>query len=160
MYQNVVNIFPMYWSENIAQLRKSLGESQEEFAARFGIKRSLVGKWERGETEPQLAALLELEKLAGVPLSQFCTQRLTREVLGSSYQLVAEPGRPTYHAGLGQAAVLAALEEMRLAMEAERETAAAERAENARFRKEITLLKKRMELLDAEVLRIGAKGKK
>jgi len=37
----------------LAQRRRALGLSQEQFAERLGIERSTVVRWEAGQTEPQ-----------------------------------------------------------------------------------------------------------
>jgi transcriptional regulator with XRE-family HTH domain len=38
---------------HLASRRKSLGYSQEHLAAELGVDRTTVGRWERGETDPQ-----------------------------------------------------------------------------------------------------------
>ena len=50
-------------SSEIRNLRKSLNLTQEQFAARLGIARSTVAKWECGETKPSKMALKLLEAL-------------------------------------------------------------------------------------------------
>ncbi|MFZ9981745.1 MAG: helix-turn-helix domain-containing protein [Cyclobacteriaceae bacterium] len=55
-------------NENIRSLRKSLNLTQEEFAARLQIKRSLVGAYEEGRAEPRLELLCKMADLGGVPV--------------------------------------------------------------------------------------------
>jgi len=55
-------------NENIRSLRKSLNLTQEEFAARLQIKRSLVGAYEEGRAEPRLELLCKMADLEGIPV--------------------------------------------------------------------------------------------
>ena len=55
-------------NENIRSLRKSLNLTQEEFAARLQIKRSLVGAYEEGRAEPRLELLCKMADLGGIPV--------------------------------------------------------------------------------------------
>jgi transcriptional regulator with XRE-family HTH domain len=50
-------------SSNIKFLRKQQGLTQEQFAEKIGIKRSLVGAYEEGRAEPGLNYLLTMSKL-------------------------------------------------------------------------------------------------
>ena len=42
-------------AENLKALRKAKGLSQEELAARLGVSRQAVSKWETGEAAPDLS---------------------------------------------------------------------------------------------------------
>ncbi len=55
-------------NENIRAIRKRLGLTQEQFATRLGIKRSLVGAYEEGRAEPRLELLSKMAELAGIAL--------------------------------------------------------------------------------------------
>ncbi len=162
----------MYLGNNIFMIRTHWKESQEVFGRRFGVGRSLVSKWEGGESDPGVSVLVQLEGLTGVPFARLVGERLAPEDL-SSYQgqkedwsvAVKDPEEdsvPRYKVQSSPASnsndeLLEALKALRMALEAEREIAAAERAENARFRKEFELMKKRLELMDAELLRLAGK---
>ena len=52
-------------NENIRFLRKQLGLTQDQFAQRLGIKRSLVGAYEEGRAEPRLELLQKMAQLGG-----------------------------------------------------------------------------------------------
>lgn len=52
-------------NENIRFLRKSLGLTQDQFAQKLDIKRSLVGAYEEGRAEPRLELLQKMAALAG-----------------------------------------------------------------------------------------------
>ena len=52
--------------EKILSLRKSMGLSQEELAARVGVSRQAVSKWELGESVPDVDKLLALSQIFGV----------------------------------------------------------------------------------------------
>lgn len=56
----------MKLSEKICYCRKKAGMSQEALAARIGVSRQAVSKWETGEAEPELGKLRLLAEAFGV----------------------------------------------------------------------------------------------
>lgn len=48
--------------ENIKELRKARGLSQEELACIIGTERSTISKWETGEAKPRTDLLVKLAK--------------------------------------------------------------------------------------------------
>ena len=58
-------------SGNIRRLRESLGETQGEFASRFGVEQPTVSRWERGLSPPERKYLSGMALLAGVDESSF-----------------------------------------------------------------------------------------
>ncbi len=52
-------------SDNIKYLRKKLGLTQEQFAERIGIKRSLVGAYEEGRADPRITNLINMADIFG-----------------------------------------------------------------------------------------------
>jgi transcriptional regulator with XRE-family HTH domain len=155
----------MYLGKNLAILRRHWSESQEAFGERFGTGRSVVYRWENNETEPPLSAMVMLEELTGVSIIKWVTTNINPEdlpsypiVSGGKEDLLKEPDYAKVLKN-GDSETLEALKSLRLALEAERESAAAERAENAKFRKEFDFLKKKVELLDTEVMRTAGKKK-
>ena len=57
-------------ANRLYQYRKSMGISQEELAARIGVSRQAVSKWERAEASPDTDNLIELSKIYGVSLDE------------------------------------------------------------------------------------------
>lgn len=55
-------------ADRLVKLRKENGMSQEELAARIGISRQAVSKWERAEASPDTDNLIQLARLYGVSL--------------------------------------------------------------------------------------------
>ena len=55
-------------ANRLVELRKKSGLSQEELAARLGLSRQAVSKWERAEASPDTDNLICLAKLYGVSL--------------------------------------------------------------------------------------------
>ena len=55
-------------ANRLVQLRKDSGLSQEELAARIGVSRQAVSKWERAEASPDTDNLILLARLYGVSL--------------------------------------------------------------------------------------------
>ncbi len=58
-------------NESIRALRKQLGLTQDQFAAKLKIKRSLVGAYEEGRAEPRLELIQQIAKLGKIPLESF-----------------------------------------------------------------------------------------
>jgi transcriptional regulator with XRE-family HTH domain len=48
----------------VRRARLLLGETQSEFAARFGVETSTVPRWERGFVKPRPKALAQITKMA------------------------------------------------------------------------------------------------
>jgi transcriptional regulator with XRE-family HTH domain len=57
-------------SDLIKDLRKGLGLTQQEFAHRLGVKRSLIGAYEEGRAEPRLELLHKMTELGGITLDR------------------------------------------------------------------------------------------
>lgn len=57
-------------AERLVQLRKEHGLSQEELAAKLGVSRQAVSKWERGEASPDTDNLIALAKLYQISLDE------------------------------------------------------------------------------------------
>ncbi len=55
-------------SQNIATLRNACGLTQEELAARIGVSRQSVAKWESGESAPDLSNASALARVFDVRL--------------------------------------------------------------------------------------------
>ena len=55
-------------NENIRFLRKKKGWTQEKFSKKIGIKRSLVGAYEEGRTDPRLSNLLKMCEVFSISL--------------------------------------------------------------------------------------------
>jgi transcriptional regulator with XRE-family HTH domain len=55
---------------NIVNLRKKSGLSQEELAEKVGVARQTISKWELGETSPDLKQAKELSKIFNVSLDE------------------------------------------------------------------------------------------
>lgn len=65
---------------NIKHLRKQLGYTQEQFAQRVGIKRSLVGAYEEGRAEPRLHTLTKIAEVLNVTVDQLINLDLTKGI--------------------------------------------------------------------------------
>ena len=57
-------------ANRLYELRKKNGYSQEELAAKLGLSRQAVSKWERAEASPDTDNLVELAKLYGISLDE------------------------------------------------------------------------------------------
>jgi len=65
-------------SENIRFLRKKHGWTQEQFAEKIGIKRSLLGAYEEGRADPRLNNLLNIAQVFDLPVDVLIGKDLTR----------------------------------------------------------------------------------
>lgn len=57
-------------ANRLVQLRKAHALSQEECAARIGVSRQAVSKWERGEASPDTDNLIRLAELYSISLDE------------------------------------------------------------------------------------------
>lgn len=55
-------------ADRLVALRREHGYSQEELAARLGVSRQAVSKWERAESSPDTDNLIALARLYGISL--------------------------------------------------------------------------------------------
>lgn len=62
----------MTFPEKLLELRRAKGMSQEDLAARVGVSRQAVSKWEIGEAMPDLNKLLALSGALEVSLDTLC----------------------------------------------------------------------------------------
>ena len=63
-------------SQNIKQLRKRLGLTQEQFAEKIGTNRSLLGAYEEGRADPRLNNLLNMAKEFGGTVDMLISKEL------------------------------------------------------------------------------------
>lgn len=57
-------------ANRLLNYRKQYGLSQQELAAKIGVSRQAVSKWERAEASPDTDNLIELAKIYGVTLDE------------------------------------------------------------------------------------------
>ncbi|HRI79092.1 MAG TPA: helix-turn-helix domain-containing protein [Cyclobacteriaceae bacterium] len=65
-------------NENIRHLRKQLGLTQDQFAQRLEIKRSLVGAYEEGRAEPRLELLQKMAVMADLSVDLLIGRDITK----------------------------------------------------------------------------------
>lgn len=62
---------PTVLANNIAALRRHLGDNQEKFASRLGVNQSYISKWEKKGVKPSTEPLVALARLAGWDVEDF-----------------------------------------------------------------------------------------
>lgn len=77
-------------NENIRFLRKHLDLTQEQFAAKLGVKRSLIGAYEEGRAEPRIELLQQMAALGGITVDVMVGTDLTK---------VKDFGKPSFVRG-------------------------------------------------------------
>ena len=63
----------MNTAQRLQQLRKEKGLSQEELAARVGVRRETIGNLENGKYNPSLALAWNIAKVFGVAIEDVFT---------------------------------------------------------------------------------------
>lgn len=58
---------PLPLNKKISDLRRRFGYTQEQFAAKLGIKRSLLGAYEEGRAEPSMDTLIKIRVMYRLP---------------------------------------------------------------------------------------------
>ena len=74
-----------YAGKNLRYLRKSKGWTQDEFAVKLGIKRSLIGAYEEERAEPKLEVLEGISEMFNLTLDELLLKDLSGADRGSSY---------------------------------------------------------------------------
>lgn len=74
-----------YAGKNLKYLRKQKGWTQEEFAQKLGIKRSLVGAYEEERAEPKLEAMEKTCSIFNLTLDELILKDLSVGKAASSY---------------------------------------------------------------------------
>ncbi len=82
----------MAFRENLLHLRAANNMTQEALAARIGVSRQAVAKWESGASTPEMEKLLALCELFGCTLDILVTGDLTAEQPNPS---LAQKGQPS-----------------------------------------------------------------
>jgi len=65
-------------SENIKFLRKDKGFTQQEFADKIDIKRSLVGAYEEGRADPRIANLIKMSEVFEISIDDLVETELSK----------------------------------------------------------------------------------
>lgn len=60
------------YAERIRALRQRAGLSQQELGSRLGVSAVAVGKWERGQTQPDIRSLTIMADLFGTTIDDLC----------------------------------------------------------------------------------------
>lgn len=68
-------------NENIRVLRKRLSFTQDQFAQRLGIKRSLIGAYEEGRAEPKLELLQKMAEVFSISVDDLIGKEFTAETV-------------------------------------------------------------------------------
>ena len=71
------------FSENLSQLRRDAGYTQESLAEAMGVARRAVSKWESGQAMPEAATLVDLADLLGCSLDQLMREELPESLPAS-----------------------------------------------------------------------------
>src|SRR4051812_15432407 len=74
----------------IAGARKKIDLSQAELAERVSISPQAVGKWERGESMPDIMVLNKLAEIFGVDLNYFSGDFQTKGVVAPDEKFIKE----------------------------------------------------------------------
>ena len=77
-------------SENIKNLRKAKGLSQEEFALKCNVVRQTVSKWERGLSVPDSDMLLAVSEALDTPVSVLLGETLPESAPENDLKVIAE----------------------------------------------------------------------
>lgn len=77
----------------IAAARKKVNLSQAELAQQVSISSQAVGKWERGESMPDITTLNRLAEILGVDLNYFSDSFPSQEAIPSTTDKIEQPGK-------------------------------------------------------------------
>lgn len=84
---------PTSFGERLRQIRKELGESQEEFAARIGTYKQVLSRYETGERVPKISLVEKYAKSLGVTVDYLMGGSPQEEAFDS---VCRQTGKPFY----------------------------------------------------------------
>lgn len=70
----------MALGQNILELRKKRGFSQEKLGEKIGVSRQTISNWELGETSPNYEQLKALSKLLNISVDKLIDNNLENDV--------------------------------------------------------------------------------
>src|SRR5512145_520020 len=85
--------------DKIATARKKLNLSQAELAQQVSISSQAVGKWERGESMPDILTLNRLAEILGVDLNYFSESFQSEAIEVSSIESLTKPSTESFAGG-------------------------------------------------------------
>ena len=65
------------YAERIRALRQRAGLSQQELGSRLGVSAVAVGKWERGQTQPDIRTLTRMADIFGTTIDDLCDHEVS-----------------------------------------------------------------------------------
>lgn len=77
----------MILADKIINLRKKEGWSQEDLAAKVGVSRQSISKWESGQSVPDINRIIELSKIFGVSTDYLLKDSIEEEQINPDYEL-------------------------------------------------------------------------
>lgn len=77
-------------NENLKELRKKNGYSQEQLALRLNVVRQTVSKWEKGLSVPDAQMLMEIAEIFAVPVSALLGKAIEQEEKRDILEIIAE----------------------------------------------------------------------
>ncbi|MBQ6811539.1 MAG: helix-turn-helix transcriptional regulator [Agathobacter sp.] len=77
-------------SENLKELRKNKGYSQEQLAVRLNVVRQTVSKWEKGLSVPDAQMLMEIAEVFDVPVSELLGKTIEQEEKEDVLEVIAQ----------------------------------------------------------------------
>lgn len=77
-------------SENLKNLRKSKGYSQEQLAVQLNVVRQTISKWEKGLSVPDAQMLMEIAELFDVSVSDLLGKDMPFESKKDVLEVIAE----------------------------------------------------------------------
>ena len=95
-------------AKRLATLRRAHGLSQEELAARLGVSRQAVSKWERAESSPDTANLIALARLYAISLDELLLLGPVRQPRSDEAEASCQPGGAEDEASRQEAEIFAA----------------------------------------------------
>lgn len=81
------------YAERIRALRLQAGMSQQELGARLGVSAVAVGKWERGQTQPDIHSLTKMADIFGTTIDDLCDYAPARPAEEPNVQIMARAFR-------------------------------------------------------------------
>ena len=81
------------YADRIRFFRLRAGLSQQELGNRLGVSAVAVGKWERGQTQPDISSLTVMADLFGTTIDELCDHPVSVQTNDAGIQVMARAFR-------------------------------------------------------------------
>lgn len=81
------------YAERIRELRQRAGLTQQQLGNQLGVSAVAVGKWERGQTQPDIRSLTRMADIFGTTIDDLCDRAVPASAEAPNIQVMTRAFR-------------------------------------------------------------------